>query len=190
MRSRRRCASAGSTARCAGSTQTASSSCSRRAGPTVSGRSRTRHVSSRLQQAGLMRPAGQAAIDRAKANGSWQILDDVEALVMPDDLSSALDVASADRILRRAHTGNTQAGALLDRERQAPGDSSEPDRPNGLGRPRGARTALAGLLAVARASGLRRIHRIVGGPTELAEARTVSGGHRYAYAGAHHERFS
>ncbi len=49
----------------------------------------------RLQQAGLMQPAGQAAIERAKANGSWQILDDVEALVMPDDLSSALDAASA-----------------------------------------------------------------------------------------------
>ena len=49
----------------------------------------------RLLEAGLMQPAGQAAIDRAKANGSWQILDDVEALVMPDDLSSALDAANA-----------------------------------------------------------------------------------------------
>jgi uncharacterized protein YdeI (YjbR/CyaY-like superfamily) len=38
-----------------------------------------------------MRPAGQAAIDAAKANGYWTILDDVENLVVPDDLAAELD---------------------------------------------------------------------------------------------------
>lgn len=44
----------------------------------------------RLLAAGLMRPAGQAAIDRAKANGSWNALDTIDALEMPDDLAAAL----------------------------------------------------------------------------------------------------
>jgi uncharacterized protein YdeI (YjbR/CyaY-like superfamily) len=38
-----------------------------------------------------MRPAGLAAIDRAKANGSWTILDSVERLEVPDDLAVALE---------------------------------------------------------------------------------------------------
>ena len=49
----------------------------------------------RLDAAGLMRPAGQAAIDAAKANGAWTLLDDVENLVVPDDLRAALDAYPA-----------------------------------------------------------------------------------------------
>ena len=45
----------------------------------------------RLIAAGLMLPAGQAAIDEAKANGMWTLLDDVENLVVPDDLAAALE---------------------------------------------------------------------------------------------------
>jgi uncharacterized protein YdeI (YjbR/CyaY-like superfamily) len=44
----------------------------------------------RLRVAGLMRPAGLAAIEEAKRNGSWTLLDDVENLVVPDDLAAAL----------------------------------------------------------------------------------------------------
>lgn len=44
----------------------------------------------RLEAAGLMQPAGQAAVDRAKANGMYTFLDDVEALEVPDDLAAAL----------------------------------------------------------------------------------------------------
>lgn len=40
---------------------------------------------------GLMAPAGLAAIERAKANGSWEILDSVERLEVPPDLATALD---------------------------------------------------------------------------------------------------
>jgi uncharacterized protein YdeI (YjbR/CyaY-like superfamily) len=45
----------------------------------------------RLTSAGLMLPAGFAAIEAAKRNGSWTMLDDVEDLVVPDDLAAALD---------------------------------------------------------------------------------------------------
>ena len=44
----------------------------------------------RLMADGLMAPAGLAAIERAKANGSWEILDSVERLEVPSDLAAAL----------------------------------------------------------------------------------------------------
>ncbi|HEX4897674.1 MAG TPA: YdeI/OmpD-associated family protein [Candidatus Limnocylindrales bacterium] len=44
----------------------------------------------RLIVAGRMAPAGLAAIERAKANGSWEILDGVERLEVPADLVTAL----------------------------------------------------------------------------------------------------
>jgi uncharacterized protein YdeI (YjbR/CyaY-like superfamily) len=47
----------------------------------------------RLIAAGLMREPGLRAIETAKANGSWTALDDVEALVIPDDLAGAFAVS-------------------------------------------------------------------------------------------------
>jgi len=44
----------------------------------------------RLIEQGLMTEAGLASIERAKANGSWESLDAVEAYVVPDDLRKAL----------------------------------------------------------------------------------------------------
>jgi uncharacterized protein YdeI (YjbR/CyaY-like superfamily) len=44
----------------------------------------------RLLAAGLMAPAGLAAVELAKANGSWTLLDEVEDLVDPPDLVVAL----------------------------------------------------------------------------------------------------
>ena len=44
-----------------------------------------------LEASGLMTDAGRAVIERAKGNGSWSALDDVENLVEPDDLRAALD---------------------------------------------------------------------------------------------------
>lgn len=49
----------------------------------------------RLLGTGLMTPAGLAVIERAKADGSWTFLDDVEDLVVPDDLTTALEAAGA-----------------------------------------------------------------------------------------------
>ncbi len=45
----------------------------------------------RLLANDLIAPAGLACIDIAKQNGSWSILDDVEALKMPEDLATAFD---------------------------------------------------------------------------------------------------
>ena len=64
----------------------------------------------RLQAEGSMAPPGQAVIDAAVTDGSWTLLDDVEALVVPADLQAALDVRpdasghweSLSRSVRRA----------------------------------------------------------------------------------------
>jgi len=42
---------------------------------------------------GLMAPAGLAAIKTAKKNGSWKVLDTVEALLLPPDLKRAFELA-------------------------------------------------------------------------------------------------
>jgi len=47
----------------------------------------------RLLGAGLMAPAGLAAIEAARADGSWTALDAVEELQVPEDLARALDVS-------------------------------------------------------------------------------------------------
>ena len=44
----------------------------------------------KLENGGLMTPAGRRKIDAAKRDGSWSYLDDIENLVIPDDLASAL----------------------------------------------------------------------------------------------------
>ena len=45
----------------------------------------------RLVADGRMAPAGLAAIERAKANGSWTVLDGPERLEVPADLAAALE---------------------------------------------------------------------------------------------------
>lgn len=45
----------------------------------------------RMFQAGRVAPAGIAAVERAKADGSWTILDPVERLEVPADLGAAFD---------------------------------------------------------------------------------------------------
>ena len=40
-----------------------------------------------------MQPAGQRVIDAAIEDGSWTILDPVEAMIEPDDLVAAIDAA-------------------------------------------------------------------------------------------------
>ena len=46
----------------------------------------------RLVAEGRMAPAGLAAVERARANGAWDVLDSVERLVVPDDLAAALEM--------------------------------------------------------------------------------------------------
>ena len=51
----------------------------------------------RLEREGLLAPAGNAAIEVAKENGSWSALDAVERLEEPLDLAGALDTDAAAR---------------------------------------------------------------------------------------------
>ncbi|MDJ0498897.1 MAG: YdeI/OmpD-associated family protein [Acidimicrobiia bacterium] len=44
----------------------------------------------RLIAEGRMRPAGLASIERSKANGSWDFMNDVDALIQPTDLDEVL----------------------------------------------------------------------------------------------------
>ena len=50
-----------------------------------------------LEAAGLMTEAGIRAVELAKANGSWTVLDNAEAMIEPDDLAAALDSDPAAR---------------------------------------------------------------------------------------------
>jgi len=45
----------------------------------------------RLKAEGLMATAGLTAVESAMADGSWTLLDDVENLVVPHDLATALE---------------------------------------------------------------------------------------------------
>jgi uncharacterized protein YdeI (YjbR/CyaY-like superfamily) len=45
----------------------------------------------RLEAAGLLEPAGAAAVAVAKETGRWTLMDEVEDLVVPDDLAAAFD---------------------------------------------------------------------------------------------------
>lgn len=50
-----------------------------------------------LEARGMLAPAGIAAIEVARRNGSWSVLDNAEALREPDDLAAALDADAAAR---------------------------------------------------------------------------------------------
>jgi len=50
-----------------------------------------------LEEAGLMRPAGQAAVAVAQESGTWTALDDVDNLVEPAALTETLDANPAAR---------------------------------------------------------------------------------------------
>jgi uncharacterized protein YdeI (YjbR/CyaY-like superfamily) len=51
----------------------------------------------RLESEGRMSEAGRSAVDRARADGSWALLDAVEDLIVPDDLAAALDLHAGAR---------------------------------------------------------------------------------------------
>lgn len=58
---------------------------------------RNKEIVERLSAAGLMQPPGMAAVETAKADGTWTALDAVEALEEPPELKAALDATPAAR---------------------------------------------------------------------------------------------
>ena len=65
-----------------------------------------------LNSAGLIAPPGYEAIERAKANGMWAFLDDVERLEVPDDLAAAFDAVPGSRAAWEAFPRSAKRGNL------------------------------------------------------------------------------
>lgn len=80
-----------------------------------------------LERDGLMTDAGRASIEVAKLNGSWEFLDDIEALVVPADLAEALQAVSG---ARQAYDGfsNSRKKAVLFWIKQAKRAATRADR--------------------------------------------------------------
>jgi uncharacterized protein YdeI (YjbR/CyaY-like superfamily) len=72
----------------------------------------------KLQAEGRMQPSGLAAVARAKADGSWDFLNDVDALIEPADLTAALD---ADPLARAGwdNLARSMRRGLLEQVKQA-----------------------------------------------------------------------
>ena len=64
------------------------------------------------EEAGLLHPAGKAAIERAKANGMWTFLDDVERLEVPEDLAAAFAAVPGSRDAWNAFPSSARRGNL------------------------------------------------------------------------------
>ncbi|MCU0380271.1 MAG: YdeI/OmpD-associated family protein [Chitinophagaceae bacterium] len=64
----------------------------------------------KLIRDGLMMPAGLEAIDLAKQNGSWSVIDEAEAFVMPADLRAALDADPSAAAFFEAFPPSTRRG--------------------------------------------------------------------------------
>lgn len=65
----------------------------------------------RARASGAMTPAGEAKIAAAQANGQWDFLNDVDALIAPDDLLAALD-ATVQRAFWDAIPRSVKRGTL------------------------------------------------------------------------------
>ena len=86
----------------------------------------------RLEEAGLMEPAGTAAVAVAKDTGMWTLMDAVEDCVVPDDLAVAFDRHPGSREHWELVVGvGAEADPELDRAGQAARDPGHPDRDDG-----------------------------------------------------------
>jgi uncharacterized protein YdeI (YjbR/CyaY-like superfamily) len=72
----------------------------------------------RILAKGIVHPAGLAAVDRAKQNGSWSALDTIDRLEIPDDLAVAFE-AHRGAAANFAAMSKTQKRAVLEWVRQA-----------------------------------------------------------------------
>ena len=84
--------------------------CPRRPGSIWSALNKARVA--RLLAGGRMAPAGLVKIEAAKADGSWEILDKVDALEMPEDLAAALAASPAAEAEFAALTPSLQKQCL------------------------------------------------------------------------------
>ena len=66
----------------------------------------------KLLAEGLMMPPGLAAIEQAKADGSWTVYDEIEELVIPDDLAAALAENETAAANFKAFSDSSKKGIL------------------------------------------------------------------------------
>jgi uncharacterized protein YdeI (YjbR/CyaY-like superfamily) len=64
----------------------------------------------KLTEAGLMKPAGIAAVETAKANGSWTSIDNVEAMIMPEELEYVLNTNANAKMFFAAFPASVKKG--------------------------------------------------------------------------------
>jgi uncharacterized protein YdeI (YjbR/CyaY-like superfamily) len=69
------------------------------------------HVAT-LEAQGLLTPAGRAAVNRAKADGTWDALDAVEDGVIPPDLAAAFAAAPGTAAVWDSWPRSVRRGAL------------------------------------------------------------------------------
>ncbi len=65
-----------------------------------------------LQAQGLLTPAGRAAVDRARSDGTWDALDGVEDGIIPPDLAAAFAAEPALRAVWDSWPRSVTRGAL------------------------------------------------------------------------------
>jgi len=66
----------------------------------------------KLVKARKMRSPGRAKIEAAKVDGSWTVLDDVEDLIVPEDLTTALDANPSARAAFDGFPPSSKKGLL------------------------------------------------------------------------------
>lgn len=66
----------------------------------------------RLTAAGLMTAAGLEAVERARENGSWDSLNDIDAMVVPPDFAEALAARPGARERFDASSASVRRAAL------------------------------------------------------------------------------
>jgi uncharacterized protein YdeI (YjbR/CyaY-like superfamily) len=66
----------------------------------------------RMEAAGLMTDAGRSAVEAAKADGTWILLDTVEDIIVPDDLAAAFDARPGSRARFDAFPRSARRGIL------------------------------------------------------------------------------
>lgn len=67
----------------------------------------------RLMAEGLLLPAGLAKIKEAKADGSWDYLNDIDAMLVPPDLEAALAAAPGAKAAYKGFADSAKKGLLL-----------------------------------------------------------------------------
>jgi uncharacterized protein YdeI (YjbR/CyaY-like superfamily) len=67
---------------------------------------------SRLIEAGLMEPGGMALVEQARKSGTWDFLDDVERMEVPDDLRRKFDEHPGSRRLFDRFPDSSKRGIL------------------------------------------------------------------------------